>query len=75
MDEFKWAWVLFVAASVAVLVRVALWFLPAPAVRHADRVTRAAGAGRGGGGGPAEDSRGRKGRCRPGPEAALEDLA
>lgn len=42
MDEFKWAWVLFVAASVAVLVRIALWFLPAPAIRHADRVARAA---------------------------------
>ena len=42
MDEFKWAWVLFVAASVAVLVRVALWFLPGPAIRHADRVARAA---------------------------------
>ncbi len=42
MDEIKWAWVLFVAASLAVLIRVAMWFLPSPALRHAAKVEAAA---------------------------------
>lgn len=42
MDEVKWAWVLFMAATLAVLVRIAMWFLPAPAVLHSEQVTRAA---------------------------------
>jgi hypothetical protein len=41
MDEVKWAWVLFVAASLAVLIRMALWFLPSPASRHAENVSAA----------------------------------
>jgi hypothetical protein len=45
MDEVKWAWVLFLAATVALLVRLAMWFLPSPAVQHAERVLDAAGAG------------------------------
>ena len=35
MDEVKWAWVLFVAATLALLVRIAMWFLPAPGWRSA----------------------------------------
>lgn len=74
MDEFKWAWVLFVAASVAVLVRVALWFLPAPAVRHADRVTRAAEREEAAAEAPAEVPAEERADAAE-PEAALEDLA
>ena len=33
MDEMKWAWVLFVAATLALLVRLSSWFLPAPGWR------------------------------------------
>ena len=43
MGEVKWAWLLFVAASLAVLIRLATWFLPAPAVRHAENLARAEG--------------------------------
>ena len=35
MDEMKWAWVLFVAATLALLVRLSTWFLPAPGWRDA----------------------------------------
>lgn len=41
MNEMKWTWVLFVAASLAVLIRMAMWFLPSPAVRHAEQVESA----------------------------------
>ena len=33
MDEMKWAWVLFVAASLALLIRLSTWFVPAPGWR------------------------------------------
>ena len=33
MDEMKWAWVLFLAATLALLIRLAMWFLPAPGWR------------------------------------------
>ncbi len=42
MDEMKWAWVLFVAATLALLVRLAMWFLPSPALRHSQKVSSAA---------------------------------
>lgn len=42
MDEMKWAWVLFLVATLALLVRIAMWFLPSPAVRHSEQVSRAA---------------------------------
>ncbi len=45
MNEMKWAWVLFVAASLAVLFRLAMWFLPAPAVQHAEELAAAADPG------------------------------
>ena len=41
MDAMKWAWVLFVAASLALLVRLAMWFLPSPAVQHSEKVSEA----------------------------------
>lgn len=41
MDWVKWTWVLFVAASVAVLVRFVILLLPAPAIQHATDVTAA----------------------------------
>ena len=41
MDEMKWGWVLIVAATLALLVRIATWFLPSPAVRHTDHLARA----------------------------------
>lgn len=41
MDAMKWAWVLFVAASLALLVRLALWFLPSPAMEHREQVAQA----------------------------------
>jgi hypothetical protein len=41
MNDMKWAWVLFVAASLAVLVRLAMWFLPAPGWRS-EKVAAAA---------------------------------
>lgn len=41
MDWVKWTWVLFVAVSVAVLVRFVVWLLPAPAIRHANDVAAA----------------------------------
>ena len=41
MDEVKWAWVLFLAATVALLVRMAMWFLPSPAVKHSEKVEEA----------------------------------
>jgi hypothetical protein len=44
MDGMKWAWVLFVAASLAVLVRLAMWFLPSPALQHSEKVAAAAEA-------------------------------
>lgn len=40
VDEVKWAWVLFVAATLALLVRLAMWFLPAPGWR-AQQVAKA----------------------------------
>ena len=43
MDEMKWAWVLFVAATLALLIRLAMWFLPAPGWRS-DKVSQAAEA-------------------------------
>ena len=33
MDEFKWMWVLFVAATLALLIRLAMWIFPAPGWR------------------------------------------
>ncbi|MGD9781500.1 MAG: hypothetical protein AB7V14_05015 [Kiritimatiellia bacterium] len=30
MDEVKWAWVLFLAATLALIVRLAMWFWPGP---------------------------------------------
>ena len=33
MDEMKWAWVLFVAATLALLIRLSTWFVPAPGWR------------------------------------------
>ncbi|HAL92926.1 MAG TPA: hypothetical protein DCM68_07885 [Verrucomicrobia bacterium] len=42
MDEVKWAWVLFLAATLALLIRLAMWFLPAPVWRHSENVSRAA---------------------------------
>ncbi len=41
MDEMKWAWVLFVAASLAVLIRLAMWFVPSPVVQHSEKVSEA----------------------------------
>jgi hypothetical protein len=41
MDEVKWAWVLLVAATLALLIRLAMWFLPEPGWRSA-KVTQAA---------------------------------
>lgn len=41
MDWVKWTWVLFVAVSVAVLVRFVVWLLPAPAIQHATNVAAA----------------------------------
>ena len=35
MDEIKWAWVLFVAATLALLIRLSTWFVPAPGWRDA----------------------------------------
>ena len=43
MDEMKWAWVLFLAATLALLIRLAMWFLPAPGWRT-EKVNRAADA-------------------------------
>ncbi len=33
MDEMKWAWVLLLAATLALLIRLSTWFLPAPGWR------------------------------------------
>ncbi len=44
MDEVKWAWVLFLAATLALLVRLATWFLPAPVLWHSEKVSQAADA-------------------------------
>ncbi|MGD9613216.1 MAG: hypothetical protein AB7V22_10000, partial [Kiritimatiellia bacterium] len=41
MDEMKWAWVLFVAASLVLLIRLSTWFVPAPGWR-AEKVRQAA---------------------------------
>lgn len=41
MDEVKWAWVLFLAATLALLIRLSMWFLPAPGWRT-EKVDRAA---------------------------------
>lgn len=41
MDEMKWAWVLFLAATLALLIRLSTWFLPAPGWR-AEKVDQAA---------------------------------
>jgi hypothetical protein len=35
MDEMKWAWVLFVAATLALLIRLSTWLVPAPGWRDA----------------------------------------
>ena len=42
MDEVKWAWVLLVAATLALLIRLAMWFLPGPAEKHSEKVVAAA---------------------------------
>ena len=47
MDDMKWAWVLFVAATLAVLIRVAMWFLPSPTLRHSQEVAEAVEASAG----------------------------
>jgi hypothetical protein len=44
MNDMRWAWVLFVAASLAVLIRLAMWVLPGPAVKHSEQVAAAAEA-------------------------------
>lgn len=41
MDEMKWAWVLFLAATLALLIRLSTWFVPAPGWRK-DKVDQAA---------------------------------
>ena len=41
MDELKWAWVLLVVASLVLLIRLAMWFLPAPGWRT-EKVEQAA---------------------------------
>lgn len=41
MDEFKWAWVLIVAAMLALMVRLAMWLFPAPGWRF-HKVSQAA---------------------------------
>lgn len=41
MDWIKWTWVLFVAVSVAILVRFFVWLLPATAIQHASDVDAA----------------------------------
>ncbi len=41
MDDMKWAWALFVAASLAVLIRVGWWFLPVSALKHSEQVAAA----------------------------------
>ena len=41
MDEFKWAWVLFVAATLALLIRLAMWLFPDPGWRF-QKVSQAA---------------------------------
>lgn len=41
MNDIKWAWVLFVAASLAVLIRLAVWLLPSPVVQHARQIDKA----------------------------------
>lgn len=43
MDEMKWAWVLFVAATLVMLIRIAMWFFPMPGWR-AEKVAAAAEA-------------------------------
>ena len=43
MDEMKWAWVLFLAATLALLIRLTMWFLPAPGWRS-EKVNQAADA-------------------------------
>ena len=43
MDEMKWAWVLFLAATLALLIRLTMWFLPAPGWRT-EKVNQAADA-------------------------------
>mgnify|MGYP003592293103 CR=1 FL=1 len=43
MDEVKWAWVLFLAATLALLIRLSMWFLPAPGWRT-EKVDQAAEA-------------------------------
>lgn len=64
MDAMKWAWVLFVAASLALLVRLAMWFLPSPAVQHSEQVAEAAEAAAAAA--PAETT---AGEAPPAPEA------
>ena len=41
MNDMRWAWVLFVAASLAVLIRLTMWFLPPSVVKHSEQVTAA----------------------------------
>lgn len=44
MDIFKWAWVLFVAASLAIVIRLAIWILPDPGERSQKVATAAESA-------------------------------
>ncbi len=44
MNDMRWAWALFVAASLALLIRTAVWFMPSPAAQHAERVEAAVAA-------------------------------
>ena len=44
MNDMKWAWALFVAASLAILIRTALWFRPERALEHVERVEAAVAA-------------------------------
>ena len=41
MDEVKWAWVLFLAATLALMVRLAMWFWPGPAMEHKAKIAEA----------------------------------
>ena len=41
MEEMKWAWVLFVAATLALLVRLAMWFWPTAALMHKEEIAEA----------------------------------
>lgn len=42
MDDMRWAWVLFVAASLAVLIRLGMWFWPSTLRRYSEQVSAVA---------------------------------